>query len=191
MTLQTFLSLDLELNQPSGRIIEVGVCIGSIDQDEKDYLVRNWYLDPSEGISEFITGLTGISDETIRDKSVPLGDMARDLSALIREHDPFVNPVTWGGGDSSELLKELALADINFPHFGRRWVDVKTLHVFQQIAQGKAFSGGLRSAMTAHKLSFVGTPHRAGHDAYNTLRLFFTMMRKQQQIYQAIQALKQ
>ena len=61
-----FLALDLELNQPSGKIIQVGVAIGDKNTRFEDYVVRKWYIDPQEPISEFINDLTGITDADIR-----------------------------------------------------------------------------------------------------------------------------
>ena len=59
-----FLALDLELNQPSGKIIQVGIAIGDKNTRFEDYVVRKWYIDPQEPISEFINDLTGITDAT-------------------------------------------------------------------------------------------------------------------------------
>lgn len=174
-----FIALDLELNQPSNRIIQVGIALGSRMQPEDEWVVRQWLLDPDEPISEFITGLTGISNEDIAQRAVPWEQMAQELSALMDEHKPFMNPVTWGGGDSSELLESIRARGIDFPYFGRRWVDVKTVHTFLSLTLGKKPSGGLRSTMTQYKMRFLGEPHRADVDAFNTLRLFFHLMDRQ------------
>lgn len=174
-----FLALDLELNQPSNRIIQVGITLGGRLQAQEEWLVQQWLLDPEEPIAPFITELTGITDEAIAQGAVPWAQMAAELSAMIVEHRPFVNPVSWGGGDSVELLASLRERGIEFPHFGRRWVDVKTIHTFLSLTQGKTPKGGLRSALTQYKLQFVGTPHRADCDALNTLRLFFALMERQ------------
>ena len=179
ITPKKFIALDLELNQPSNRIIQVGVAIGNAVQPESEYLVKAWLLDPLEPISDFITGLTGITDAAITEKSVPWTQMAQELSALVVLHDVFVNPITWGGGDSVELLQELRSREIEFKHFGRRWVDIKTYHVLDSLAKGKSSAGGLRSVMAKYKLNFEGEPHRADVDAFNTLRLFFQFLERQ------------
>ncbi|KWA83778.1 hypothetical protein WL29_20655 [Burkholderia ubonensis] len=177
-----FLALDLELNQPSNRIIQVGITLGSRMQSQEEWLVRQWLLDPEEPISEFITGLTGITNEAIATKAVPWEQMAHELGALIAEKQPFVNPVTWGGGDSVELLASLQARSIDFPYFGRRWVDVKTVHTFLALTNGKKPTGGLRATMTQYKLQFIGEQHRADADAFNTLRLFFRLMERQENL---------
>ena len=78
-----FLALDLELNQPSGKIIQVGVAIGDKNTRFEDYVVRKWLIDPQEPISEFINDLTGITDSDIRAEAYSHEYVARELSELI------------------------------------------------------------------------------------------------------------
>lgn len=179
---QKYLALDLELNSKKDgtipKIIEVGISIGS-PQEPDNLQTFNWYLDPEEPIHPEIVKLTGITDELINCSAVPHKVVAEELSALIKLHNTFVNPITWGGGDATELLQEFTVRDIDFPYFGRRIIDVKTLFVFQQIVKGKSPVGGLRKSMIAHGLEFLGTPHRASVDAENTLRFFFHYLNHQ------------
>tara|TARA_R110000822_G_scaffold5031_8_gene21833 strand:+ start:5278 stop:5877 length:600 start_codon:yes stop_codon:yes gene_type:complete len=179
ITNRTFLALDLELNQPSNKIIQVGVAIGDKNTPFQDYVVRKWYIDPQEPISEFINNLTGITDADIRASACSHEQVARELGELINEHSVFVNPVTWGGGDSGELLEEFRNNNAAFPHFGRRWIDVKTWYTYLRLTRGKAPTGGLSSAMGYFKLPFSGLAHRADVDAANTLALFFKMLDRQ------------
>lgn len=174
-----FLALDLELNQPSGKIIQVGVAIGDKNTRFEDYVVRKWYINPQEPISEFITDLTGITDADISANAYSHEYVARELGELIKEHKVFVNPVTWGGGDSGELLQEFSRNHADFPYFGRRWIDVKTWYTYLMLTRGKAPSGGLASAMGYFKLHFKGKAHRADVDAQNTLALFFHLLERQ------------
>ena len=180
------MALDLELNNaedgstPNPPIIQVGVAIGTWDHYVEDSIItKKWYLNPNEPIYPFITNLTGITDEDVMTKSVSHQQLADELGELIRQYKPFVNPVTWGGGDSIELKSEMRDKDIHFPFFGRRWIDVKTWYVLQMLTDGKKPSGGLKSALGYNKMKFVGTPHRADDDALNTLRLFFHIIDKQ------------
>ena len=179
---QKYLALDLELAQPSGKIIQVGIAIGRADDRFENYITKKWYIDPNEPISDFIIGLTGITDADIRANAVSHETVARELSELIKEHNCFVNPVTWGGGDSVELLAEFSNRCVDFPHFGRRWIDVKTFYTLLMFAKNKKPSGGLASAMGAFKLQFKGTAHRADVDAANTLALFFKLIDRQRKM---------
>jgi len=174
-----FLALDLELNQPSNRIIQLGVALGHAEMDFSSFVTRKWYLDPGEPISEHITELTGISNDDIRSKAVSWAQAIQELNALHEHYQPFINPVTWGGGDVPLLLDELRTAGVEFTRFGRRYIDVKTWHTLVALAQGKSASGGLRSLMSRYGLTFKGEAHRADVDAANTLALFFQLMRRQ------------
>jgi inhibitor of KinA sporulation pathway (predicted exonuclease) len=180
-----YIALDLELNPGPEvpEIIQVGVAIGSIEQAESHWITRSWYVKPLSGtpITQPITDLTGIGQDTIDSLGVDHNTVGRELSDLIRSvPDLFVNPVTWGQGDASELLEEFRTAGVHFPHFGRRIIDVKTFHVLVELANGRSPAGGLRSSMGRHGMMFKGTPHRADVDAFNTLRFFFHFLRRQE-----------
>lgn len=183
---QNYLSIDLELNSKQDgttpRIIQVGVSVASPVMPD-DIKTFSWYLDPQEPITPFIQQLTGITDEIIKEKSVSHEIVAQELGNIITENKCFVNCVVWGGGgegnDATELKDEFRERGINFPFFGRRVIDVKTLYVFNQMVQGKTPSGGLRKSMISYGLDFIGTSHRAEIDAENTLRFFFYFLNKQ------------
>jgi inhibitor of KinA sporulation pathway (predicted exonuclease) len=183
---QNYFSLDLELNNLNNgttpKIIQVGVSIGSPVRPD-DIKTFSWYLDPEEEITLFITKLTGIDNQLIKEKAVPHQIVAEELGALININKCFVNPIVWGGGgegnDATELKDEFRERNIDFPFFGRRVVDVKTLYVFNQMVQGKSPSGGLRKSMISYGLTFEGQSHRAEIDALNTLRFFFYFLEKQ------------
>lgn len=173
-----YLAIDLELNQPSGKIIEVGAVVGNIKDGV--FAEKSWLVDPMEPVSEEISELTGINSEMICEMGVLLPTVAAELSEMITTHQCFVNPVQWGSGDADLLKQELRLAGVHFPHFGRREIDVKTIASYLAVAQGKKPSGGLASYVSRYGLKFIGVPHRAAFDARNTLELFFAMLRRQQ-----------
>jgi inhibitor of KinA sporulation pathway (predicted exonuclease) len=187
---QNYLALDLELNQPSGKIIQVGVAIGSIKDRRTQYLTKKWYIRPNEPLDPFIIDLTGITEADLSKYSVSHDTVARELAELIKEHKTFINPVTWGGGDSTELLAEFCKNHADFPHFGRRWIDVKTWYTYLLLSQGKNPAGGLASAMGAYKLQFQGKAHQADVDAENTLAFFFTLMQRQSKLESLLRSAK-
>jgi inhibitor of KinA sporulation pathway (predicted exonuclease) len=185
-----YCALDLELNNlqngQTPKIIQVGIAIASPIRPN-DIQTYSWYLDPEEEISPFITKLTGIDNQLIKEKAVSHETVAEQFGELLKVNECFVNPIVWGGGDgndASELKAEFRERNIDFPFFGRRVVDVKTLYVFQQMVEGKSPSGGLRKSMISYGLDFVGTPHRADVDAENTLRFFFYFLQRQRKFEQ-------
>jgi inhibitor of KinA sporulation pathway (predicted exonuclease) len=58
-------------------------------------------------------------------------------------------------------------------------------------ANGKNPSGGLSSAMGVYKMQFEGKAHRADVDAYNTLRLFFEILKQQKRMLDMISMAKE
>jgi len=167
--------LDLELNQPSGKIIQIGAVVG--DTANGDILDRyRAYVNPSEPLQEFITNLTGITEDDIKTKGTDIVTAYKGLKEMHIRHDCFINPLTWGGGDSAELLEQLPHDDnIQWP-FGRRWIDAKTVHVSKMISDGKVLSGGLSTSMKAYNLKFQGRAHDALDDAENTWRIYYHMI---------------
>lgn len=189
-----YLALDLELNTDSDgnttKIIQVGCAIGSSSAPDSIQTYK-WFVDPKEPLSPFITQLTGITEEDIRTKAVPLSQVAVELGSLIEANKTFVNPVQWGMGDAAELKAEFAANNIEFRHFGNREIDVKTIYTFLQDAKGNSVKGGLRSCMGRYKLKFIGEPHRADTDAFNTLIFYFLLKNRQTEIEAAIKKLNQ
>lgn len=174
-----FVSLDLEMNQPSGRVIQVGIALGTAKQAPSDYVCRQWLVDPGEPVSEFITDLTGITDDALKSTSVPLTQVALELGQLIDLYSPFTNPVVWGEGDSRTLKQAFAEVGVSFPYFGHRTLDVKTMCTFLAFASNKSPPRGLKSALSRYELCFTGEPHRADADAANTLKLYFHLLGRQ------------
>ena len=181
---QKYLALDLELNNapdgstPNPSIIQVGVAIGSARQLPSEWIVKKWFVKVNEPIYPFITELTGITNED--DKTVLQHyDIANELDKLIKDNNTFVNPVTWGGGDATELKDDFERWGVEFKNFGRRWIDVKTWYALHMLSKGKKPNGGLSSALGEYGLHFEGKAHRADVDAFNTLRLFFHILNKQ------------
>lgn len=189
-----YIALDLELNNLNDgnvpKIIEVGVAVGSPFK-LNEIKIFNWYVNPNENISPFITQLTGITDEDVIQRSTPKSQIAEELIDIINNYKCFTNPITWGQGDVDELKNEFKQDGINLPIFGRRIFDVKTIYVFDQMVKGRTVSGGLKKAMNIYGIKFEGKPHRAGIDAHNTLRLFFHLLINKRKIQDSIELLKQ
>lgn len=176
--IKNFIALDLELNQPSNKIIEIGIAIGN----PTDGIIKttNWYIDPGEPIDESIVELTGIDDSLIEMEAVPYPVIAEQLTTIFESYQPFPNPVQWGGSDADILRKEFLLQGIDCKLFGRREIDVKTIYSFLQISRGRSITGGLKGCMDRYGMKFFGAPHHALDDARNTLEFYFKLLRRQQ-----------
>lgn len=194
---QNFFSLDLELNNKNDgsvpKIIEIGISIGNPEYPD-DIKSVNWYIDPQEPITPFIQQLTGISDELIREKSVSHETAAKEIGELLTLYNCYSSPITWGGSghssDAEELKNEFKDRNIDFPFFGRRIMDVKTLYIYRQLVKGISPKGGLGRAMRNCGLEFIGTPHRAICDAENTLRFFFYYLNKSRELESTLKTLQ-
>lgn len=174
--MQKVLSLDLEFNQPSGRIIQIGAAIGSLESLTVER-VLTVLVNPEEPLAPVIAKLTGIRECDLLGGGKTLSEAFDDLKGFLEGETLVQNPVTWGGPDGEELRNQLGLP-LEGWLFGRRWLDVKTLHAANCLAAGLPPKGGLARSMLQYNLRFEGKKHNAKDDAVNTLRLFFEMTRR-------------
>lgn len=184
-----FTALDLELNQPSNKIIQIGAVVGNILTGEvidKFNIIVNPHeqLGYCNDITKSITDLTGITQEQV-DAGVELEEAYLQLKAFHEKHKAFINPVTWGGGDSNEIREQLQSNLVlsegqQMPSwcFGRRWIDAKTLYIGLRLSNQKPPTGGLARALINMGLKFEGRQHDALDDAYNTFRIFYALLNK-------------
>lgn len=180
------MALDLEMNQPSGTIIQVGITIGDVYSGavlEK----RGWItyvpesLDP---INPFITTLTGITQQQVNE-GVLLVQAYKEMAELYKKHNCTLNFVTWGGGDHKELRRQLyeqkneVMPTEELPwEFGHREFDVKTLFLAFAMAQKLKVRSGLAKSLTRVGMAFKGTKHTAPDDAHNTFDLLVFLLKK-------------
>lgn len=178
------MALDLELNQPSNTIIEIGICIGDVDTGA--VLERkHWFIYTGEEINPYITQLTTITQEMIDREAVFLDEAYKEMVELYKKHNCTLNFLTWGGGDHRAVRQQLQNHYQLNPNverlpweFGHREYDVKTLFLAFAMADCKKVRSGLAKSMTRVGLNFEGTKHRAIDDAYNTFRLFIHLIKK-------------
>ena len=170
-------SLDLEMNQPSGKIIQIGAVIGDTETGEISQRLRI-YVYPGETINPEITTLCGITQDELTTKGMLLDDAYLLLKDFHKTHSDFINPVTWGGGDSQEVFEQLNSSSKEDWCFGRRWIDAKTLFVSRTVARNnRVYSGGLNSSMKRVGLKFEGRQHDAQDDAENTFIIYHHMLK--------------
>ncbi|MCX9024613.1 MAG: exonuclease domain-containing protein [Candidatus Methanoperedens sp.] len=178
MAIEVFTSLDLEMNQPSRRIIQIGACVGNI-KTGTIFEKLSVFVNPLEHLNPAITDLTKITQQDV-DGGVTLEEAYRKLQKMHENYSAFVNPITWGGGDSRELLDQLQADNPHFEGwcFGRRHIDVKTLFVSWRFARGEPIQGGLARSMIKLGLKFDGQKHDGCDDAVNTFKMFCAMLKK-------------
>lgn len=173
-----FLSMDLEFEQPSQEIIQIGYCVGDLVTGE---IVGEFsqLVTPKEALSPFIIQLCGITQSDMDRLGVPLGVAYAALLEDIKHYPTLnTNPLTWGGGDSASLREQVGdLASTNWP-FGRRWLDIKTIFQFRQMANGLKPQAGLAKALTKMGLNFVGRKHNALADSINTFKIAHVLLKQ-------------
>jgi inhibitor of KinA sporulation pathway (predicted exonuclease) len=173
---EVFTFIDLELNQPSGSIIQIGVCIANIKT--KEILERvSILVNPFEAISPFITELTGLTQKQIDDDGIPLNEAYAKLVNLHHKYKSFRNFVQWGQGDAECIKKQMNLDDDSFVG-GRRSIDVKTVFIAWRLSQSEKIQSGLAKSLLKLGEKFEGTKHNAESDAYNTYRIFMLLLKK-------------
>jgi len=166
------LSLDLEMAQPCGTIIQVGYAIGDTATGEI-LLSATYNIKSDVVVSEFITKLTGITQDVV-DAGTSLYEAYEQMAKYHAKYKCLMNPLTWGGGDSETLRNQLG-ADGQWV-FGRRWIDAKTVYISRRMAQGLPFVGGLKKSMGRMGMAFEGEAHRAEVDAINTFRIYHKLL---------------
>lgn len=176
---EIFLALDLEMNQPSGKIIMIGACIGNTGTGEILETLR-CYVKIDEPISPYITTLTNISEDDLESKGISLQEAYLELKKMHSKHDASPMVIQWGDGDVRKLKQDL------FPNgilpkdwiFGYRAIDVKTVYQSFCIANAMKLQSGLAKSLTKMGLRFIGTKHDACDDAINTFKIFFCLLGK-------------
>jgi inhibitor of KinA sporulation pathway (predicted exonuclease) len=171
------LSLDLELNQPSGSIIQIGAVVGNLASGKilEEYSA---YINCGEILDPFIINLTGIKQENV-DNGISLFTAYDQLKELHIKHDCRNRGcvLTWGIGDMTCLRNALHLDEEAF-YFGRRFIDVKTVFISYQWANDLKHQAGLAKALTKLDLTFQGRKHSASDDAKNTLLIFIELLKR-------------
>ena len=170
-----YVSLDLEMNQPSGKIIEIGVTVGNAYKREI-IEKKHFFVNPNENLSEYIIRLTTIKQADV-DAAKPLHEAYLDLCQYLKPFKFRQCVVTWGGGDHYLLKNQLQETGMPYEWIlGHSYINVKTIHQSLMISKNEKTQGGLAKSILKYGMHFKGTKHRAIDDAYNTMKLWFKML---------------
>jgi len=186
-----FWALDLEMNQPSGTIIQVGVAW--TEATSSDVFYDSVLVNPDEHITDFIENLTGVTNEAITLNGKTRQECWQDVAQLlagagVSESGTFKEPIVWGVGDLHTLKSQMnpMAYDVSLPH---RFFDAKSTCQFELLAAGKAPGKlSLGTALKRYEVEDVIFPaHDAGVDAANTLKLFLKLMSRRREAQYAIE----
>lgn len=168
------LVFDLEMNQPSNTIIQVGACVGDLGTGQiVESLCDDVYA--PEILSDFIVKLTGITQEDVRNgQDLPLVYDA--FVDMYERHECDRQLVVWGSGDVTTLKNQIPESS-KWP-YSRRWLDVKTIYQAYCLANGWKMEGGLKKACNRLGVNFEGNAHNALVDAQNTFKLYYELLNR-------------
>lgn len=169
--------LDIEANQPSSKIIELGAVKflrdGGISPNKFSQLVA---IDEKLGFCTgnnncSITELTGITDKMLEENGWPFAMAGKAFKNWVFSDTKNIVLASWGNWDIPCLRMNYEQAGVPYPFRGKS-LDIKSIGVWVNLIRGKKVKAdGLSSMMKAWEIPFEGTKHRACDDAYNTARL--------------------
>lgn len=167
-------AVDLEMNQPSNKIIQIGaICFrpdnGSIIAE------FNQFVNPGEEINPEITALTGIKNSDL--VNMPsIVKAANEFCAFKNKLEISPIGIVWGAGKSNDVREIFEEAGIEGP-FKNRVIDVKgTFQMLANVSGSKLRQKvGLGKACEILGLGWdskFGEQHNALADAFNTMRVY-------------------
>lgn len=168
-------AFDLEMNQPSGRIIQIGAVAGNIDSGEV-VAAFSELVNPGEPLAASIATLTGIAASALPQAALLPDVFGRFVAWLAPlRHGRKLHPLTWGVWDFRVLREQVGAHTAGWP-FGQRWIDVKAVYQAWRHAHGFTGMAGLGAAVEHLGLEFSGRAHDAAADAENTFHAYVALL---------------
>lgn len=169
---------DVEANQPSDKLIEVGAVKflrdGGIHPDKFSTLIK---IDEPLGTltdGRTLTELTGITEEMLS-TAPSFNDAAQKFEDWAFSGSKNFILAAWGCWDVPCLRNEYERFGRKYPFRGKSF-DIKSMVVWSSALFGKKWkSDGMGSMLKCWNLSFEGNQHRGGDDAYMTAKLLQTV----------------
>lgn len=151
---------------PKGKradIIEIGICTYNFRTKQiskpESILIKPKKAD----ISDFCTKLTGITQEQIDKKGIPLEEA---LDRLVDKYDSNrCIWFSWGEQDLGFIKRECKYYKIPYP-LHDRYIDVRDIYCMKYLKEPS-----VENALKDLGMEFEGTPHSGKDDAYNTARI--------------------
>jgi len=164
--------IDLEYNQPSRSIIEIGAyCVDLKGQYPP--IAFSQLVDPKEILDPRIIDLCGIKQEDV-DGQPLIQDALESFWNWIKDTAQTKNVSAWGS-DVYELIEASKKAGVRYPD-RLRSLDIKEMaSIFRSCYPSSKQKGGLLATMNLFGLEFEGRQHRALNDAIQTARLLLLL----------------
>lgn len=177
---------DLEFNQPSKKIIQIGAVF--VDTKTKEILSEfNRYVDPGEKLSEEIIALTGITQHQVNSSNF--------FSEAITEFWEWVSDCKCGkriaawGDDLSLIISESEAVGLSAP-CKTNYFDVSMIFWWIRDVRGQRQKGGLANTLKSFERKFIGHPHNALDDSINAAFLLFDFTEMLTKYYGILNVLK-
>jgi inhibitor of KinA sporulation pathway (predicted exonuclease) len=167
--------MDLELNQPSRKIIEIGISIGELET-RKILETKSFLVNAHETLNHEIITLTGINQGMVN-RAPCLMTAYCNMQEYIKPFGIHRQGIEWGDDDFFTLMQQLDVDGFSYDWaFGRTTMNVKALVQSVLYSKGINAQGGLKKSCNRFNVKFEGPAHRADKDALNTLKLYFKLL---------------
>lgn len=174
--------LDLEMDQPSNEIIQIGAV--ALDVKQANITDKfNIYIKINKQLNPVITQLTGITDDILNTQGVEYPFALQEFWAWMRKSGCGKNLSSWGN-DYWQIINDSKTLNIDMPKYPR-CLNIKEMASVLRCSFPSAKSrGGLSNTLALFNLEFKGTPHNALDDAWNTAKLLSLFQRLTSQALQ-------
>jgi inhibitor of KinA sporulation pathway (predicted exonuclease) len=164
--------VDLELNQPSNNIIQIGAILCDVHSHQILDTFSIICNPEGELPSEFITNLTGITQEMVTN-GVPLKEALKQFWDWVSNSNFSKTIVQWGEGDFRLLEKQSKERGVEVPRLTT--LNLKAVSAITRLHKGSKAKGGLHNTMELYNVPFYGNAHDGLVDAFNTALLLFRL----------------
>lgn len=164
--------LDLEMNQPSNNIIQIGAVLCDFKMGKVlNEFNRFCKLPDGETVDAYIYKLTAISQNLLDEKGLPFAQATLEFWDWVAASNCSYQLAAWGS-DIYLLKRQTEAAGVAVsPKL--KSLNLKEMSKFFRMAKGGKQRGGLANTMALFNVEFVGRPHDALIDARNTAALVF------------------
>ena len=174
--------MDLECNQPSQKIIEIGA-VRLTRNFEIDTDTFQRFVNPNEPIASEIATLCGFSDIEINliGTAEALAHANRCFYEWATAKTKNVILASWGNFDTSELHAQDPKCQ-----FRRKSLDIKSIAAWEMARWGLKATNSLSASCGAFSVAVQNPPHRALPDARTTALLLQEMWAKNVRFKEAL-----